>query len=137
MAVTLFTMTSKHTPLGLIGLLRLLVLVPFLGLSLLPQGVMPGRSADGTMTLTLCSGAATVAIVIDANTGDPVSPGHGQVSQTCDWAMGQLSALVGEDDASAGPALILRPFDPPSEIFAYTPAHDPRGLWARGPPSLT
>jgi hypothetical protein len=129
-------MTVRHAPHGLIGFLRILVLVPFLGLSLLPQGVMPGRSADGTLTLTLCTGTGTVDVVIDADTGVPVSPAHGEVSQTCDWAMGQVAALVGEADAQSGPPLVLRPFDAPAETFAYTPAHDPRGIWARGPPSL-
>jgi hypothetical protein len=129
-------MTLRHAPHGLIGFLRILVLVPFLGLSMLPQGVMPGRSADGTLTLTLCSGDGPVDVTIDLATGEPVAPGHGKVSQTCDWAMGQVAALVGDADAQSGPPLVLRPFDAPAETFAYTPAHDPRGLWARGPPSL-
>jgi hypothetical protein len=129
-------MTSQHAPHGLIGLLRILVLLPFLGLSLLPQGVMPSRAADGTLTLTLCSGGGPVVVTIDLATGEPVAPGHGKVSQTCDWAMGQVAALVGADSVANGPLQVLRPFDAAPETFAYRPAYDPRGLWARGPPAL-
>jgi hypothetical protein len=129
-------MTLKNAPHGLTGLLRILVLLPFLGLSLLPQGVMPGRSAEGTLTLTLCSGDGPVDVTIDLATGEPLAPGHGKVSQTCDWAMGQVAALVGAEPVANGPLQVLRPFDTAPETFAYRPAHDPRGLWARGPPSL-
>ena len=130
-------MTLRRTPNCLIGLLRFLLVVPFLGLSLLPQGVMPGRSADGTLTLTLCTGSGALEVVIDVNTGEPVSPGHGTFNQTCDWATGQVAALGVNPTESAGPPLVLLAFDPVPETFAYSPTYDPCGLWARGPPSST
>jgi hypothetical protein len=116
--------------------LRLIAVLPLLALGLLPAGVMPVQGSDGGMVLVLCSGSGPMLMTVDPATGTfkkapPTAP-----KSACDWAMAQ--------GGTALPAAIALPLPPQTLVRAapalasldFRPAHDPRGIYARGPPSL-
>lgn len=106
-----------------------LMLLPFLALSLLAQGVMPDHGPGG-LRLVLCTADGPVEMVVDLGQAP-----EGQKPLKCDWAAGH-----GTTDL---PGLTRQPTPPASagrSLEAPAPAHlraafDPRGLFARGPPA--
>ena len=97
---------------------------------------MPGQGSDGGVVLVLCSGSGPMLMRLDPATGTfkkapPASP-----KSACDWGMAQVGITL--------PAAIALPLPPQTLARAtsalasldFRPAHDPRGIYARGPPSL-
>jgi hypothetical protein len=131
----------RFLPKTLFRALRIAVCLPFLALCLLPQGVMPVRAADGTMVLTLCTGAGAVDMVIDLSTGREVparapdrAPDRAKSDKPCDWTSFQSQVLMPDGDGLTVVALVVRMDFVPLPAQVFLPAHDPRGLFARGPP---
>ena len=116
--------------------LRLAVVVPLLALGLFPTGVMPGQDQDGTVVLVLCSGNGPMLMVLDPATGTFQKAPPSAPKTACDWAMAQVGVTL--------PPAIALPLPPTTKVRAsfalasldFRPAHDPRGLYARGPPLL-
>ena len=69
-----------------------ILLLPFVLLTLLPAQVMPARGADG-LTLTLCTEAGPVDVVIDPATGAPV-PAKATGHERCAWASAQVAVAL-------------------------------------------
>ena len=110
-------------------LLGVLLVLPFVVLSLLPAGLMPARAADGTMVVVLCTGDGPVEMTVDL--GHSKAP---KMSQTCDWAVHGAAAVL--PDLTAVPrAVSFGPAMPVQTVAAMGPAHDPHGIMARGPPA--
>jgi hypothetical protein len=116
---------KRHPHVGI-----LLMLLPFVLLSLIGQGVML-RQSPGGLTVVLCSVDGPTTLTLDPDTGLPVAPDK---VDRCDWAT-QQAALHAAGPGPFAPPVTLRPAEPARETFAFAPAHDPRGLFARGPPS--
>jgi hypothetical protein len=115
--------------------LRVMLFLPFVALCLLPQGVMPVRAADGTIVLSLCAGSGTVDMVIDLATGKEVPRSdHQQDDKPCDWSVSHAQVLEPVIGILSDLALILQTITLPLPQQFHRPAHDPRGLFARGPP---
>jgi hypothetical protein len=114
------------------SLVRLAMVLPFLALSLLPQGFMPDRNAAGEMVLVLCTADGPVELTLDSG-GHPVSKSK---PAPCHWAGAGASVVLAQPLdlplPGAGPMQTLAA----TEADLWRPAHDPRGIWARGPPSL-
>ena len=116
--------------------LRLLVVLPLLALGLFPAGVMPTLGSDGGMVLVLCSGDGPMLMTVDPATGTFKKAPPSAPKTACDWAMAQAGGTL--------PAAMTLPLPPQTLVRAapalasldYRPAHDPRGIYARGPPSL-
>ena len=116
--------------------LRLLVVLPLLALGLFPAGVMPTLGSDGGMVLVLCSGDGPMLMTVDPATGTFKKAPPSAPKTACDWAMAQAGGTL--------PAAMTLPLPPQNLVRAapalasldYRPAHDPRGIYARGPPSL-
>jgi len=117
---------------------RLLAVLAVLGLSLLPPGVMPERRMAGGLEMVLCSGAGAVAMVLDPATGEmQPKPDRTSAKPGCDWAMAQAGAdLAPMPFVLTAPMMATRRAAPPLANPLWRPAHDPRGLYARGPPAL-
>lgn len=112
----------------------LLLVLPFLLMSLVAPGFMPGRASDGTMTLVICADGLPVEIVVDAVTGQPVqkqAPEDGR----CDWAQAVQAVALLTQPVLPSPVRLAGRFTPVATDDLWRPAHDPRGLWARGPPA--
>lgn len=103
--------------------------------ALFPVGMMAQAGADGQTVMVICSGDGPMRLVLDPVTGQfHKAPSSGKTG--CDWAMAQDAG-----DIAAPPALPLPPLAhsraaPVQASLLWRPAHDPRGIWARGPPSL-
>ena len=116
--------------------LRLLVVLPLLALGLFPAGVMPTLGSDGGMVLVLCSGDGPMLMTVDPATGTFKKAPPSAPKTACDWAMAQAGVTL--------PAALTLPLPPQTLVRAapalasldFRPAHDPRGIYARGPPSL-
>ena len=116
--------------------LRLLVVLPLLALGLFPAGVMPTLGSDGGMVLVLCSGDGPMLMTVDPATGTFKKAPPSAPKTACDWAMAQAGVTM--------PAALTLPLPPQTLVRAapalasldFRPAHDPRGIYARGPPSL-
>ncbi|NHF73342.1 DUF2946 family protein [Paracoccus xiamenensis] len=71
------------------------VLLPFLLSSLIASGFMPTRSADGAITLVICTGGGPAEILVDPVTMQPVDPAgkdpHDEHKPTCAWAASQAA----------------------------------------------
>ncbi len=115
-------------------LTRLALVLPFLALSLLPQGFMPQRDAAGGMVLVLCTPDGPVELTVDLSTGQP----HKKAGNSpCDWSVAQAAPLMPQAASLPLPPQTTLPALAATETDLWRPAHDPRGIWARGPPSLT
>lgn len=68
------------------------LLLPFVLLTLLPAQVMPVRGSDG-LTLTLCTEAGPVDVVIDPATGAPL-PAQPDQHERCAWASAQVAVAL-------------------------------------------
>ena len=120
-------------------LLALVLLVPFLALSLLKPGTMLAPDAQGRMMVVLCGDSVPVEMAVAADgTLIPVAelPAHAGDHQPCGWAPHAQPLLAA---AAAGPGLPLRragaPDRAPSRVAALSPAPPPPPL-ARGPPPI-
>lgn len=97
-------------------------------------GLMPAEDASGRMVMVICSGDGPLMMVVDPQTGElrPAPP----ATQTsgCHWAGGDVAVVT-----PTQPLVLeaqLSAVDPVIETDLWRPAHDPRGIWARGPPRL-
>lgn len=108
------------------------VLMPFVLLTLLPAQVMPAHGADG-LTLTLCTEAGPVDVVIDPATGAP-KPAQSDRHERCAWASAQVAvALLSAPPVLSWQAAVL------SLLPDVTDTRAPRGAdlpsyFPRGPP---
>jgi hypothetical protein len=108
----------------------LAMLLPFLALSLVPSGLMPGRAADGTLTLVLCTADGPREVSVDLGGGAP-----DQAQTGCPFALMHGPALLPAGaPAAAAPLLVLAcGFDrwPATHLHA---AACPSPRTARAPP---
>ena len=101
-----------------------MALGPFLMLSLISQGVMPTRGADGTVMLVLCTPDGIIEIAADAQTLQPLDDGPGSPARHpdpgtgdhCPWA--GLQAPIDLTAAARMPQM-LRPALPQG----FAPVH--------------
>lgn len=126
-------MACQHRLARLIGFVLVL---PFVLLAVIAPGYMPVRGADGAITMVICADGMAVEVAIDPATGEPVPHEAAPEDGRCAWAQLALAAHpVSEPDLA--PPLRLVVADPPAAPDdLWRPAHDPRGLWARGPPAF-
>ena len=117
---------------------RLLAFVAAFGLAILPHGVMPHVGATGALELVLCSVEGPVTMVVDPITGETKRKAPSDSAKpACDWATAHSSGTVlTEAPFPKPPQTLDRQAAPAMETALWRPAHDPRGLYARGPPSL-
>lgn len=117
---------------------RLLAFVAAYGLAILPTGVMPHVGATGALELVLCSVEGPVTMVVDPITGETKRKAPSDSAKpACDWATAHSSGTVlTEAPFPKPPQTLDRQAAPAMETALWRPAHDPRGLYARGPPSL-
>lgn len=87
---------------GLRAALVRVLLAPFLLLSLLPAAAMPARTAEGTLTMVLCTDGGPVEMVLDLATGQPAGKAPQGKTGHCDWSCGQFAA----DLTPASPAVL-------------------------------
>ena len=109
-----------------------LLLLPFLALCLLSPAAMLERNTSGALVLVLCTGDGPVEMTLDLGTGTDAP----QTNKRCDWAAAHPTAL---DVAPFTLPVAAATFDRAAPTLAnpaWYPAHDPRNLWARGPPTL-
>ena len=91
------------------------LLAPFLVLSLLSPSVMPHRTADGAVSMVLCSVDGPVSVALDPVTGAPLPTE--QSSERCAWAMSaELAVLQPEITAKAAPVAERRAQTPPASL---------------------
>lgn len=123
---------------GLTRLASLLLVGPFLLLSLVAPGYMPVQTADGGITLVICSGAGPVTVTINPETGEPVAhdgPQDGPQDGRCAWAQMALAGAGPQPPQPAPPLTLAWAIIPAAPDDLWRPAFDPRGLFARGPPA--
>jgi len=116
--------------------LRLLVVLPLLALGLFPAGVMPGQGSDGQMVWVLCTGDGPMLITLDPATGTFKQAPPSSPKSACDWAMAQAGGTLPAAMTLPLPPQTLERATPALASLDFRPAHDPRGIYARGPPSL-
>jgi hypothetical protein len=120
------------------GLARLLLVLPFLVMALLPAGVMPGRAADGTLVMVLCTDAGPVEMVVDLATGAATeTPASGSGAPPCDWAAAQAAVVLAQTVAMPGPPGVIRRADAVLPSLPPIHAGAPQARFARGPPILS
>ncbi len=130
--MTLRRHPSALTPLRLLA--QMAMLLPFVFLSLFAPGVMPTRGADGTMQVVLCSPEGPVQVTIGPD-GTPVPAREQPRDDRCDWAMNHADLALADQADLPAPAMIALPIARADLWAEHRPAHDPRGLYARGPPA--
>ena len=116
--------------------LRFFVVLPLIALAVFPAGVMPTQGSDGEMVLVLCTGDGPMLMTLDPTTGTFQKAPPSSPKSVCDWAMAQAGVSL--------PAAITLPVPPQTLVRAapalasldFRPTHDPRGIYARGPPFL-
>lgn len=118
------------------ALWRLPVLVALAVIGLLPPGVMPRQGADGQLTMVICSGDGPVRMVLDPATGEMKRETPNPDRPGCAWAMAQSLPDLVQPVTLTAPLRAARPVTPATTAVLWRPAHDPRGLYARGPPTL-
>lgn len=117
------------------ALRHLPVLLALAVLGLLPAGVMPAQDAAGGIVMVICSGEGPVSMTFDPATGTVTPAKPAPAKPGCDWAMAQTIADLALPVALPLPALGTGRAAPALAADLWRPAHDPRGLQARGPPS--
>lgn len=130
-------MSKACFPLWVKDLRRLvqgLMLLPFVVMSLLAPGVMPSRAADGAMQVVLCSPDGPVSVTIGPD-GQPQPAKQHPTDDRCDWAMNRADLGLGDVTDLPLPVVVALAFDLADLWAEHRPAHDPRGLYARGPPA--
>lgn len=115
-------------------LLGVVLLLPFLALTLIPAQVMLGRGADGMLTIVLCVDGGTAEVTIDLATGKPAE--QAPAADRCDWASAQMA--VADLAAPAIPVLMPTARRASTPIPTTTPAlaRATRLPPATGPPAL-
>ncbi len=108
---------------------------PFFLLTLLSPAVMPARSADGTLTLVLCTDGETTELVIDLATGEPVEKAPSDRSDRCDWACGQWAVADLTRPEAPAPLLHVHRANPPPESGRIVLARITGLPPATGPPA--
>ena len=116
--------------------LRLVVVLPVLALVLFPAGMMPGQATDGQMVWVLCSGDGPVMMTIDPATGAFKQVPPSGTKSACDWDMAHSGVTLPATLTTPLPLQSLVRAAPALASLDFRPAHDPRGIYARGPPSL-
>jgi len=128
-------MSEGLTPTRRKGWLSLALILPLVLSALFPVGLMPTQGRDGQMVMVLCSGNGPMLMVLDPATGELRQAPATRRQTACDWATAQaLSDLATPVALPALPAKVRRA-GPAFAANLWRPAHDPRGIWARGPPS--
>lgn len=107
------------------------MLLPFLALSALPSGVMPGRSGDGTLTLVLCTADGPRAMTVDLGTGENRTAPAG-----CPWALVPVALPLPDPGMPDRPAVLLPRPAFHTEATDLLPATVPGPRTARAPPTL-
>lgn len=110
-----------------------LILVALLGLAVPFQvGLMPARTGEGVV-MVICSGDGPMLMVFDPATGTFHKAPAETAKTHCDWAASPVAmpAAPAEFDL---PLRLWTGVDRATMAEIWRPAHDPRGLWARGPP---
>ncbi|NTT86126.1 hypothetical protein HS053_09500 [Tabrizicola sp. SY72] len=116
---------------------RLPVLLALVVLAVLPPGVMPRQNDDGGLVMVICAGQGTVQMVLDPETGEMRPKAPDAERAACGWAMAQAVPDLVQPFTLSAPTQLARAVTPATASVVWWPAHDPRGLYARGPPSLT
>lgn len=126
---------------SLTRVLGFLLVLPFMAMALVAPGVMPARSQDGAITMVICADGMAVELRVDPATGQPVETDAMAGTDTapedgrCDWSQAvSVAVLLAQPDLPP-PLRLLRAVVPVAPEDLWRPAHDPRGLWARGPPA--
>ncbi|MBE0553169.1 MAG: hypothetical protein IH625_05715 [Rhodobacteraceae bacterium] len=119
------------------ALMRLPVLLALAVIGLLPPGVMPTQAENGQIVMVICSTDGPVRAVYDAATGTLTELPDDEPQAPCHWSLAQAAVDLVAPVALPVPAGLTRRAAPELAVALWRPAHDPRGLYARGPPSLT
>lgn len=121
----------------LAALCRLPVVLALAAMGMLPPGVMPGHDGSGAGALVICSGEGPVSLVFDplTNSYKPALP-EGDGKPGCGWSMMHTASALPVPLALPEPAFATRRAAPAQAVTLWRPAHDPRGIWARGPPAF-
>ena len=130
-------MSARHFSPHLQGLrhaLAALLLLPFLALCLLSPAAMLERGSSGALVMVLCTGDGPVEMTVDLGTGHDT--GTPQTKQRCDWATAHAAVLDVAPIALPSATAAYHRAAPALAIALWRAAHDPRNLWARGPPNL-
>jgi hypothetical protein len=100
---------------------------------------MPHVGETGGLELVLCSAEGPVSMIIDPVTGEARRKApSGSAKPGCDWAVAHgLTTLQAATPTPIPPQTHDRRATPSLAPALWQPAHDPRGLYARGPPTLT
>lgn len=104
--------------------------------ALLPQGVMPLRSAQGGLILVLCTGDGPVEAMIDPVTGETLPVPQDSTHDRCDWACGQMQMATETPLPLQGPLwqiAVTLDLPPPATGAPVAEVITPS---ARGPPTL-
>lgn len=97
-------------------------------------GLMPAQAADGQVVMVICAGDGPMILVLDPETGTFHPAPSGTMTSDCSWAVQGLALLP--EPGLPPRALRVTALAPVIEADLWRPAHDPRGIWARGPPRL-
>lgn len=109
--------------------------LPFVMLSLIAPGYMPVQADNGSLTMVICSDGMAVEVSVDLATGQPVSKQQSPQDGRCSWAQAAQAAVLMDGPAVTPPQAMPRSMVAVAPDDLWQPAYDPRGLWARGPPS--
>lgn len=116
-------------------MISLALILPLLLSALFPVGLMPTEGRDGQMVMVLCSGNGPMLMVVDPVTGAYHQTPAKRGGLACDWAAAQaVPDLAGPIALPAMPTRVRRA-GPAFTAHLWRPAHDPLGIWARGPPA--
>ncbi len=118
----------------LAALFRLAIVLLLIFSAQFQVGLMPAQDASGRMVMVICSGDGPLMMVVDPQTGELRPAPPATKTSGCHWAASDVAVM-----AAALPVVIaaqLRAVEPVIETDLWRPAHDPRGIWARGPPRL-
>lgn len=112
------------------------MLLPFLALSLIAQGLMPGRAADGTIALVLCTPQGPLETVIDLVTGQPVRH-PATTDDRCQWAGAHPVFALPEVQPVSRASPLVGQVSLATAHVLWRPGFDAKGLHARGPPAFS
>lgn len=118
------------------ALMLLPALLALAVLALVPVGVMPEQDASGGIVMVICSGDGPVSMTFNPATGEVTPAKPTPAKPGCDWAMAQFISDLAQPVALPVPAFGTRRATPALAVDLWRPAHDPRGIQARGPPSV-
>lgn len=114
-----------------------LLVLCLLALALAPNGLMPVRGDDGTITLVICTADGPVEQVVDLGTGErSENQPENAAPNYCSYAP-KSAAIAALQGATKG-SLITYPAEAPASVGQrlFTQI-DRTGTSARGPPTIT